>query len=270
MSSPLKAAHGEYPILKISFLFLRYRMNDEEVTRVGVDHVLSQSAYMLVYERGTQSKADKKASIINNFKKEIPVNSTISWNVKKPVLTRANSTLLNSTMDFRVVETLVNDDTVRISVDSIRMPKDTVRISVDSIRMPKDTVRIHEDTVSLPKDTARVHEDTVRIPEVTNVKLENLNEKYPKSVASGKQNITTSFLEEMKKDESYLPTWNHIATTDKAFKKRIFLEEQSRNEKLKRKRASRDDIEYDAPKRKGFKKMNERQNFNDQRIFSSI
>ena len=46
-------------------------------------------------------------------------------------------------------------------------------------------------------------------------------------------------------------TWNHVATSDAVYQRKNFFESQ--NQKLKR--PSKDDIEYDAPKRKGPKHL---------------
>ena len=199
-------------------------MNDEEVTKSGVDHVLSQSAYMLIYERDIHSNTEVKVPIISEVKIETPLNSTIPWIVENIAAVRGKHSLLNSTLGFRVIETLMVDNSVK-------------------------ALEVEDKKVDKKIEERQNHVKPLDYESEKNQQSHFMNHRKD------------SFLEELKKEEKSILSWNHVATSDKAFKKRLYLDELSTNEKLKRKRASKEDMEYDAPKRKGFKKLNQKQFF---------
>lgn len=246
-------------------------MNDEEVSRVGVDHVLSQSAYILLYEKQDanmmrlNSVATKPPLVALLPKKEVdlfkdvPLNSTCVWTVGKASQTIETSTpLLNATVTFQVskMPTLQTTSSRSESGGSVTAVNDSsasiiVTAASESIAVKQQNVDNH---VKLLKEFRPF--ESASPPnqyENSNKQVRNVNG----GVVNGRNN--QSFLEELQNQAPIVSAWNHVATSDAAFERRLYLDDIQREKKLKRKRASKEDMEYDQPKRKGFKKRNQQQ-----------
>ncbi|KAJ3315883.1 hypothetical protein HDV04_000090 [Boothiomyces sp. JEL0838] len=252
-----------------------YKMNDEEVHPVNVQTVLSQCAYMLFYHRiggkktsshknGEKSPSDpklvknghKKVKVEHKFSESIDaeseklvkkpqfqvekpeaipknekikpentprsINSTSHWAVKAKSKEHQSSTnSLNSTMSF-AVKSLKKKDSEFLKSIGIDFSKEK---ETETTQKPEPKSFPISQSIKDNKQTDIV--DITNVPKVT-------------PFDSGKP--------------SGIVSWNHLATTDVVFNRNRTINEME--SKKKRKRASRDDMEYDAPQLKGLKKVN--------------
>lgn len=233
-------------------------MNDEEVSIVGVDHVLSQSAYILVYEKqetslsrtNVNSVASKPQPHISLLKKDlyayknVPLNSTFVWTVENASITAPNP-LLNATVAFQVTK-----------IPTYRLNRNNENEGSASVGDNNRNVKTVPTPGVTKETTTRGGPSNTFEPAILNTSVNLARNIKEESVRRQNHHFSKpSFLEELQNQSPVVSTWNHVATSDAIFERRLYLDDIQRAEKLKRKRASKEDMEYDAPKRKGSKRF---------------
>ncbi|KAJ3325253.1 Ubiquitin carboxyl-terminal hydrolase 36 [Boothiomyces sp. JEL0866] len=266
-----------------------YKMNDEEVHPVNVQTVLSQCAYMLFYSRIGGKKpilkprngekefveshlgknGHKKIKVGHNptdkpqnsailqksdiLKVQVPATAALPLITEKEAKAGPSPNKVNSTSHWAV-----RSKSVEISLPSNNL-NSTMPFNVKPLKK-KDSDFLKSIGVHVP------FEERKEKPTTTDTKVSaERNSLKPKEQKSNDiiditnvQKITP--LEAAK--GSGIVSWNHLATTDVVFNRNRAINEL--DSKKKRKRASRDDMEYDAPQLKGLKKKlkKKQQNFN--------
>ncbi|KAJ3347755.1 Ubiquitin carboxyl-terminal hydrolase 36 [Kappamyces sp. JEL0680] len=177
-----------------------YKMDDEEVSKSSISHVLSQSAYVLFYEKMDVPNPVPPLvprSVPNDPSSRQLLNSTFFW-TESPLSPahRHNNKIeaLNATISFRVTNVAASTN------DQDATPPAS---SGGAAVAPEKHI--------LPRDLFSATSST-------------------------------------------LPTWNHLSTSDSVYERQRFLSSQD-NLAQKRKRASKEEMEYDRPRRKGPKHL---------------
>ncbi|KAJ3271510.1 hypothetical protein HDV01_006561 [Terramyces sp. JEL0728] len=267
---------------------MEYKMNDEEVHPVNVQTVLSQCAYMLFYRqiggkkqkngdshafasKSVKNREMKVKNIDSAERKEIRPSANLRGQKLQSVGGPSNNpgeqsasptatstvTKLNSTSYWeatvRATEEMPKNSfnsTMSFTVKPLKKKESDFlkSIGVEVEQKSQSAVAGNSDTKMSAKFQPDLEEKFVEINARKPLKSNGTKQTEIVDITNSAKLVPLASAK-----SSGVVSWNHLATTDVVFNRNRAVGEM--DSKKKRKRASRDDMEYDAPQLKGLKKV---------------
>ncbi|KAJ2999284.1 hypothetical protein HDV02_003217 [Globomyces sp. JEL0801] len=272
-----------------------YKMDDSSVKPVPISSVLQQAGYMFFYQRKSEKKSHTApADVKVKTTKPAPVEqdvapkptklfSTISWTTKPLTeISLIPDNKINSTLPSTTIQTTKLSKTQEFLSDLESTKKTKKERAQKQKNDKKQEDSIENQKLNTVANGHVKHSNVKRNPSIDKSNVDKTttldpvpNDKALHSVSNHKngkkhkqkENYEVEEIQTDSPSSGYkepfkmavlnssngLTPWNHIATSDKVFERNKY--QNHFEQQKKRKRASRDDMIYDAPLLKGLKKV---------------
>jgi ubiquitin C-terminal hydrolase len=230
-----------------------YRIDDEQVQPVNKSNVLSQSAYLLFYER-LPPQVDR---IVSSRTIETNAADKLKKVAEEPIDKKQCTSLLNSTLnwsvtplcDMKSIPGKRLNSTLKMSKNSIDFLDDTSIDIADAVKSTKGPI-IGQSTskvLNQKKYDMISTKDQTSLSRLNHSLLNKPNSGFAVTIEkkSAGSNTGLAFEHRVKSETSNIRAWNHLVTSD-LIVERNKMETDLVN-RMKRKRATREDMLYDAP-----------------------